>query len=100
MGTKREKSFFDMTLSTKQKWIIWITVFFVVFFLGLNTNEGAPSSYPGYVDLYGITIWRTLNRTSQFFFILYRMSLNQYELIVATLVICLAGILTSKKNIG
>ena len=98
MGTKREKSFFDITLSTKQKGIIWITVFFVVFFLGLDTNSVATSYYPAYVSLYGINIWKTWDKTSGFF-LLY-MPDYKYELIVATLVICLAGILTSKKNIS
>ena len=113
-----------MTFSKKQKMIIWITTFFVVIFIGFKkldvSDYSSNCTLVGYtygLEFYGIRLFGevtifgiypyTKTETSHIGLIrlrglipriLIRMGGHKYGLIVATLLIGLAGVLTAGKK--
>ena len=79
-----------MKLSTKQIIILWFTVLFVIIFLGLTSIEAY-----GHKDLvfYGITLLTTAYKGS-----LVHLGDYKYQLIVATLLIGTALIITLREK--
>jgi hypothetical protein len=113
-----------MTFSKKQKMIIWITTFFVVIFIGFKkldvsdySSDGTLVGYTSGLEFYGMRLFVThtnfgiypYTKTETFQMglmqtrgliprILIRMGGHKYGLIVATLLIGLAGVLTAGKK--
>ncbi len=72
-----------MTLSKKQKIILWVTVILIVIFLGLHTKKFSYNFYALY--WYGIDIGRGT------------IGLYKYQMAIATLLIGFALLMTGKK---
>jgi len=79
-----------MTLSKKQKIIIWITVLFIIILFGLEYSSGIIGSS---LDWYGLEL--NIQTAPDF---VVELAEHKYPLLVAVLIIGLTGVLTSKKK--
>ena len=84
-----------MTLSTKQKIILWVTVLLIVVFLGLSheliLKPNGQYTGKGYLTSYGFKLLRVPDSSAA-----YNITEYKYHLIIATLLIGLALFISVK----